>query len=101
MLAAPPDAVEHRGRLRLVGERPADEDQQHEVGGPDTGRREVAQLLADLAVGPALRHELEGRSFKDMAAESGVAVNTLLARKRYAVLALRARLQAVYDEFET
>ncbi len=46
-------------------------------------------------------HEIEGRSFKDMAADSGVAVNTLLARKRYAVLALRARLQAVYDEFET
>ena len=46
-------------------------------------------------------HEIEGRSFKDVAAESGVAVNTLLARKRYAVLALRARLQAVYDEFET
>ncbi|MEM5342908.1 RNA polymerase sigma factor [Paraburkholderia azotifigens] len=46
-------------------------------------------------------HELEGRSFKDMAAESGVAVNTLLARKRYAVLHLRARLQAVYDELDT
>jgi len=45
-------------------------------------------------------HELEGRSFKDMAAQSGVAVNTLLARKRYAVLHLRARLQAVYDELE-
>lgn len=46
-------------------------------------------------------HELEGLSFKEMAAQSGVAVNTLLARKRYAVLALRERLQAVYDEFET
>ncbi len=46
-------------------------------------------------------HEIEGRSFKEIAAESGVAVNTLLARKRYAILALRARLQAVYDEFET
>ncbi len=45
-------------------------------------------------------HELEGRSFKDMAAESGVTVNTLLARKRYAVLHLRARLQAVYDELD-
>jgi RNA polymerase sigma factor (sigma-70 family) len=45
-------------------------------------------------------HELEGRSFKDMAAQSGVPVNTLLARKRYAVLHLRARLQAVYDELE-
>ena len=46
-------------------------------------------------------HEIEGRSFKDMAVQSGVAVNTLLARKRYAVLSLRTRLQAVYDEFET
>ncbi len=45
-------------------------------------------------------HELEGRSFKDMAARSGVAVNTLLARKRYAVLHLRARLRAVYDELD-
>ncbi|CAD6547183.1 RNA polymerase sigma factor [Paraburkholderia sabiae] len=45
-------------------------------------------------------HELEGRSFKEMAAESGVTVNTLLARKRYAVLHLRARLQPVYDELD-
>jgi len=44
-------------------------------------------------------HELEGRSFKEMAAESGVSVNTLLSRKRYAVLHLRARLQSIYDEF--
>jgi RNA polymerase sigma factor (sigma-70 family) len=46
-----------------------------------------------------IAHELEGRSFKELAAESGVAVNTLLARKRYAVLHLRARLQTIYDEF--
>jgi RNA polymerase sigma factor (sigma-70 family) len=45
-------------------------------------------------------HELEGSSFKEMAARNGVAVNTLLARKRYAVLHLRARLQTVYDELE-
>jgi RNA polymerase sigma factor (sigma-70 family) len=45
-----------------------------------------------------IAHELEGRSFKEMAAESGVTLNTLLARKRYAVLHLRARLQAIYDE---
>jgi RNA polymerase sigma factor (sigma-70 family) len=44
-------------------------------------------------------HELEGRSFKEMAADSGVSVNTLLSRKRYAVLHLRERLQRVYDEF--
>jgi RNA polymerase sigma factor (sigma-70 family) len=44
-------------------------------------------------------HELEGRSFKQMAAETGVSVNTLLSRKRYAVLHLRERLQSIYDEF--
>ena len=44
-------------------------------------------------------HELEGRSFKEMAAETGVNVNTLLSRKRYAVLYLRERLQSIYDEF--
>ncbi len=44
-------------------------------------------------------HELEGRSFKEMAAETGVSVNTLLSRKHYAVLHLRERLQSVYDEF--
>ncbi len=44
-------------------------------------------------------HELEGRSFKEMAAETGVSVNTLLSRKRYAVLHLRERLQGIYDEF--
>jgi RNA polymerase sigma factor (sigma-70 family) len=43
--------------------------------------------------------ELEGRSFKEMAAATGVSVNTLLSRKRYAVLHLRERLQRVYDEF--
>jgi RNA polymerase sigma factor (sigma-70 family) len=44
-------------------------------------------------------HELEGRSFKEMATETGVSVNTLLSRKRYAVLHLRERLQSIYDEF--
>ncbi|MGZ4840854.1 MAG: RNA polymerase sigma factor [Candidatus Angelobacter sp.] len=46
-----------------------------------------------------IAHELEGRSFKEMAAETGVSVNTLLSRKRYAVLHLRERLQNIYDEF--
>jgi len=44
-------------------------------------------------------HELEGRSFKEMAEETGVSVNTLLSRKRYAVLHLRERLQSIHDEF--
>lgn len=47
-----------------------------------------------------IAHELDGSSFKEMAAQSGVGVNTLLARKRYAVLFLRARLQPVYDELD-
>src|SRR5712692_7962225 len=46
-----------------------------------------------------LAHEIEGRSFKDLAAETGLSVNTLLSRKHYAVLHLRERLRAVYDEF--
>lgn len=46
-----------------------------------------------------IAHELEGRSFKELSAESGVALNTLLSRKRYAVLHLRARLQNFHDEF--
>ena len=44
-------------------------------------------------------HELEGSSFKELAADTGVSVNTLLSRKRYAVLRLRERLQTVYEEF--
>ena len=44
-------------------------------------------------------HEIEGRSFKEMSAASGVSVNTLLSRKRYAVLHLRERLKSVYEEF--
>jgi RNA polymerase sigma factor (sigma-70 family) len=47
-----------------------------------------------------IAHELDGRSFKDIAAETGVSVNTLLSRKHYAVLHLRRRLQSIYDEFK-
>jgi len=46
-------------------------------------------------------HELEGKSFNEIAAETGEPLNTLLSRKRYAVLALRERLQDLYDEFES
>jgi len=45
-------------------------------------------------------HELEGRSFNEMAAATGLSVNTLLSRKHYAVLHLRRRLRAIYDEFK-
>ena len=55
---------------------------------------ELPQEQREVFVG----HELEGHSFKEMAAETGVSVNTLLSRKRYAVRRLRERLQGVYDE---
>jgi RNA polymerase sigma factor (sigma-70 family) len=63
---------------------------------------ELHVALAELPVEQRetfLAHEMEGRSFKELAAESGVTVNTLLSRKRYAVLHLRDRLQRIYDEF--
>ncbi len=44
-------------------------------------------------------HEIDGRSFKQLAEETGISINTLLSRKRYAVRHLRRRLQAIYDEF--
>lgn len=65
----------------------------------------LEELVAALDELPAqqrevfIAHELEGRSFKTQSAESGVPVNTLLARKRAAVLHLRTRLQTIYDEF--
>lgn len=46
-----------------------------------------------------IAHEVEGYSFKEIATQTGVSVNTLLSRKHYAVVHLRRRLQAIYDEF--
>jgi RNA polymerase sigma factor (sigma-70 family) len=79
---------------------------------PDAGPEALyarQALLAELerAVGELPReqrevfvaHELEGRTFKQLAAATGVGVNTLLSRKRYAVLRLRERLLRVYDQF--
>jgi RNA polymerase sigma factor (sigma-70 family) len=48
-----------------------------------------------------IAHEIEGQSFKQLADETGLSVNTLLSRKHYAVLHLRRRLQAIYDEFKS
>jgi RNA polymerase sigma factor (sigma-70 family) len=46
-----------------------------------------------------LAHEIEGQSFKQIAERTGIGVNTLLSRKRYAVLHLRERLRSIYDQF--
>jgi RNA polymerase sigma factor (sigma-70 family) len=78
------------------------------VTGPDAALAREAlidELDAALAELPReqrdvfIANELEGRSFAELSNESGVRVNTLLSRKHYAVLSLRERLQAVYDEF--
>ena len=75
--------------------------------GPDTAyARQVLVEELERALGELpeeqrrvfVMHEIEGRSFKEMAAETGINVNTLLSRKRYAVLHLRARLQRAFDE---
>lgn len=47
-----------------------------------------------------IAHEIEGRSFKELAAETGVGVNSLISRKHYAVMHLRERLRSIYDEFD-
>jgi len=63
---------------------------------------ELAHALAELPEEQRevfIAHEIEGRSFKEIALATGVGINTLLSRKRYAALHLRARLQPIYDEF--
>jgi RNA polymerase sigma factor (sigma-70 family) len=64
---------------------------------------ELAAALEELPIEQRdvfVAHEIDGRSFKELAAETGVRVNTLLARKHSAVRRLRKRLQAIYDEFK-
>src|SRR5579862_6941272 len=46
-----------------------------------------------------IAHEIDGRSFKELSEETGLSINTLLSRKHYAVLHLRRRLEALYEEF--
>jgi RNA polymerase sigma factor (sigma-70 family) len=89
--------------LRLDLALPADD------GGPEAAYARsvlieaLEEALAELPKNQRevfIAHEIEGISFKALSAQTGVGVNTLLARKRYAVLHLRERLQTVYDEFE-
>jgi len=81
LLAAQPQAAEHGPEARYAN-RLLREDLEAALAELPAAQRDVF-----------IAHELEGRSFKSLAAESGVAVNTLLARKRYAVIHLRQRLQ--------
>jgi RNA polymerase sigma factor (sigma-70 family) len=91
------------------GERVPIEDLLQSAGGDPEAeysrRRLVEELQRALSELPEeqravfVAHEIDGRSFKQIAAQTGVNVNTLLARKRYAVLHLRRRLQRVFEEF--
>lgn len=66
-------------------------------------RNEIAEALENLPPEQRdvfVKHELEGKSYEEISQETGVGVNTLLSRKRYALLALRESLKEVYDDFE-
>lgn len=104
-----PEPFGGRGVEGEDGEQPGLEDL---LPSPDAGPEalyvrgvlldELERALAELPAGQRevfIAHVLEGRSFKELSAETGVGVNTLLSRKRYAVLHLRERLRDIYDEF--
>jgi RNA polymerase sigma factor (sigma-70 family) len=62
---------------------------------------EITDALAELPADQRaifIQNEMEERSFREISEETGVSINTLLSRKRYAILALRKRLQSFYDE---
>jgi RNA polymerase sigma factor (sigma-70 family) len=100
--AANGDDEDEDGLLRLEDLLPSPD------AGPDAlYARNLLLAELELAVdelpkeqrGVFVAHELEGLSFKEMAAETGVSVSTLLSRKRYAIQHLRARLRNTYDEY--
>jgi RNA polymerase sigma factor (sigma-70 family) len=112
------DLFRRRSSMRTATPRPAtgdaEEDEQWEDllpsadGGPDAlfARGvlldEIAAALDELPEEQRaifIAHEIEGRSFQELAQELGVSVNTLLARKHYAVRYLRRRLAAIHAEF--
>ena len=69
---------------------------------PNRASEELADALAELPAEQRavfLAHEVEGRSFQELASETGLSINTLLSRKRYAVLYLRGRLRSIYSGF--
>jgi RNA polymerase sigma factor (sigma-70 family) len=69
-------------------------------GGPEVELAAALDELPEEQREVFIAHEIEGRSFKDLAAETGLSVNTLLSRKHYAVLHLRRRLRDIHDELQ-
>ena len=92
----------HEERLRIEDLLPSPEAGPEALYARSVMLEELALAIEELPAEQRavfVAHELEGRSFKEIATETGTNVNTLLARKRYAVLRLRERLQDVYDAF--
>ena len=103
VLRNPPDALPGKGALDLEELLPSPD------AGPEAAYvrsvllEEIDDALLELPEEQRevfIGHELLGYSFQEMAEETGVSVNTLLSRKRYAVLHLRRRLRAIHEEFK-
>jgi len=102
--AGDPAAIREDGELLLLEDRLPSAD-----AGPEAAYARavlIAELDAALDELPEeqreafVAHEIEGRSFKEVAQRTGLSVNTLVLRKHYAVVHLRERLEAIYEEFE-
>jgi RNA polymerase sigma factor (sigma-70 family) len=97
-----PVTVSGEGELRLEDLLPSSDEGPEAAYARRVLLEEIEAALEDLPEEQRdvfVAHEIDGRSFKELAAETGVNVNTLLGRKHSAVLRLRRRLQAIYDEF--
>ena len=95
--------IDEGGELTLADLLPAADGSPEAEFARRVAREAILDALGDLPPDQRrafVAHEIEGRSFQELSAETGVGVNTLLSRKRYAVLFLRERLKDVYDEFK-
>jgi RNA polymerase sigma factor (sigma-70 family) len=98
----PPAAEDDEEQLRLEDLLPSPDAGPEAVYARQVLLAEIEAAIDELAPDQRavfVAHEFDGRSFKEMAADTGVSINTLLSRKRYAVQHLRERLQRIYDEF--
>jgi len=112
-------------RYRKEASRPQRADLSHQAGNDDESPLTLQEILPDLGNTPEdamlreviwdsimialeelpadqrdvfVLNEMEEKSFREIAEETGVSINTLLSRKRYAILSLRKKLQQLYDE---
>lgn len=97
-----PAVSEEEGKLALEDVLPSPQAGPAEAYARTVLLEELEEALAELPQEQRevfVAHEIEGHTFKEIAAQTGVSVNTLLSRKHYAVMHLRRRLQSIHDEF--